>query len=275
MLPQRRRFSALPMPCLPTAKLFRFGVAAVVFGCTSTEPRQPAGLNGNFGSTSSSGWLGVTLRESAGLVTGTGWSAGGKLRFGGTITGTYQAPAVQFDLVTRQGGETWRFSGTFERDTLRGDFAQIPFQGALVELARTDTVPTGEYTLHLTGAITADLVGAPAFFSVPSSNGFALSFESAGPPLYQVTIFWEGGNRPQAGGYPLSFGPGASPLAGVYRYEAPGFVHLPPISGTLTLDVSTRRAMIGRFELVVTDPATGGIVTARASFSAGCTGNAC
>lgn len=263
--------------CLLAARLFCLAAAVTACGGKSTEPQPPAGLTGNFAITGSTGfWLGVTLRESGGIVTGTGWSGNlNRLRQGMTITGTYQPPGVQLDLVPRKGGPTGHFNGAFDRDTLRGIYELDPFSKPYIELTRIDTVPTGEYVLHLTGALSGDFVGDPTFTTISAANAFALELESAGPPQYRVVFFWESANRPPARVYSLSFGPGAAPLAGVYRYDAPVFVQLLPLAGTLTLEVSTRWALIGRFDLTVTDPTTGGTVTARGSFSAGCTGTAC
>jgi len=260
------------------ARLGGLVAAAAICGCNSTGPAVHVGLNGNFGSTTNYGWVGVTLRESGGIVSGTGWSSlTDKLQRGATVAGTYQAPVVQFDVAARGGGETWHFSGTFERDTLRGDFGLLSTPGFPIELTRIDTVPSGEYTLHLTGAITADFVGTPGFASIPLTNTFAIVLEPPGPPLYQVNFHWNGRDRPPAGVYPLSFGPNANPRGRVFRYDGsdPNSIELPAQRGTLWLDVSTRWAMIGRFDFTLTDPANNGTVTARANFSAGCVGSTC
>jgi hypothetical protein len=257
----------------PGGKWRWIGIAAILLGCNSTEPQKLSGLNGNFGSTAG-GWLGLSLREAGGNVTGTAWS--GAFLYGATVTGTYQPPNFDFQVVPRVPGFTpaQRLMGTFEGDTLRGEYVG---NTTILELARIDTVPTGLYTLHLTGAISADLIGRPVFTYLAGGNGFAILLDSPGPPLYQVTLYWSSNERPPAGVYPLSFGVDDSPRGGVYRYDtsSSSYVELPAISATLWLDVSTRRAMIGRFEFFLTDVATGGAVTARANFSAGCTGTVC
>jgi len=264
-------------------RLHWLGVAAVAFGCNSTEPRPPLGLNGSFGSTREQDWVGVTLHESGGVLSGTGWSSSGRLNEGGIISGTFQEPDVRFDLVPRKSGDTWHFNGTFERDTLRGNLGQGSILGSLIEFARVDAAPSGEYTLHLSGAISGDFVGTPTFFwtrlTLPT-RGLELVLESGGPnpgdpPLYDVSFFWAQSNRPPAGVYSLSFTPGASPEAAVSRYDAGSFVTLPAQHGVLTLEASTRWALIGHFTITATDPVTGGVVTASGHFSAGCTGDNC
>lgn len=257
------------------AELLFLSLAAAACGRGTTEPAVPAGLNGNFGITNSTGfWLGLTLHESGGVVTGTGWSGDlMRLRQGITVTGTWQPPQVHLNLLQRQNGVTGRFDGTFERDTLRGIYELEPAMKPFLELTRVDTVPTGHYELHLTGDITGDFTGEGVFIHFPSQHVVGLSLDT-NPFLWRFGISWENIARPPVGAYPLSSAANARPRA-AFGIEGFGFQHFPFVAGTFTLDVSTRWAMIGHFEFTATNPATGGIVTARGTFNTGCQGVAC
>ncbi len=251
-------------------------LGALACGGSSTEPAQPTGLNGSFGLTSATPyWIGVTLHESGGVITGTGWaSQTNALRHGATVTGTYNAPAVSLDLVPRVPGTTLHLTGTFVNDTLRVIGPR--------ELARIKTAPTGVASIHLTGDVTADISPPAEFRTDLRSKDFVIRLEVTEPLDAHWGVFfdWIQIDLPRAGTYvltdPLSPTSDELPGSALYNLDEPAeFGAYRLRSGTVTLEIAERWTMAGHFELIVTNPHTGKPVNVTGTFNTGCAGVIC
>lgn len=253
----------------------RVAVAALVImlaGCGTETGPVAAGLNGSFGGRmfGVEDFLGLSLRESGGVVTGSAWSGiAPTLDHGARVTGSLAGNVVTLRLEGPAGQPDWFFNGTWEADSLRGEVALVVGRGFDVALGRIDTIPTGTAAIAVRGAETGDATGR-ALFGYEATDGYApaLVIETDAPFAAVVNLKWPGRVRPGVGDAPL----GASSRPTVQFVRDPNSAN--PITytvtgGTLRIEHSNRFTLSGRVELTARSP-SGGVVTVTGTYSAGC-----
>lgn len=247
-------------------------------GCRSTEPNQPGAPNGSFAAPFFDGnaYLAVSLRVSGGVISGIGWSNISDSFLGGaTVTGSYNAPAVQFDLYPRLGGTPWHFNGTVDTlsRSVAGEFAVIVGRGFPVVLQATDTIPTGVYDLELDSGTRELLTGSAGFTYLFDARRLALVLRTQGTVSYHTSFTWHGPTLPLSGTYETSAPGSGEPAVGLDRVRGTGIeAQYQVAAGTITIDLSDRYILAGSYTLLATDPNTGARLTLRGTFSAGCFG---
>lgn len=257
-------------PELPVASLLLLAIACAGDG---TGPITQ-GLTGSYAASfnAQAEVLTVHLRADGGAISGFGWSTISEAALSGmSITGTYSGSVVQFDLLPSQGLGPWHFVGELRSDTLRGDFALVPGAGFQVALPRVDTVPTGQTSLDVSGALNLTLSGGAVFGYEGSGSQIALAIRSTGTTYYWTRIVWTRSTVPPPGTYSIGNQGGIDPTGSFVRY-APAMDPraLPITNGTIVVEASDRFALIGRLDLSILDPATSLPSIVRGSFSAGC-----
>jgi hypothetical protein len=258
------------------------GARAVVLGfllaaCGSTEPAGVA-LRGSFGTPiqDRTGYLAFSIQGPGDALTGRAWSSYSSSLLGGaTLTGSYDPPEVHLLIHPLLNPTTWRFDGTLEGDTLKGRFGFFGQTIEAVELPRVDTIPLGEYSMSVTGAV-HDAGAGSAWFTY-SVGAFQLvqSFQIDAAATVVMQVFWRQRHLPSRGTYQLSEEGGAAPTV-VFLYGPPlGELERYTIQGgSLTLGLSSRYALAGSYLLSAKSPA-GAAITVTGKFSAGCIGNSC
>jgi hypothetical protein len=246
---------------------------AVLAACGSTGPTSPPRLNGNFaGEIFGTGLIGFSLRDTAGTVTGFAWSAFNlEFSHGLAVTGTLTDTHVSLTLVPPKSPDhSYGFTGTFERDTLRGQLLNGPGRGFTVEAVRIDTVPTGTGSITVRGADSLDAVGYTSFSYLQGSNEPSLIF-NADPP-FSVGIGLGFPAFTQPGVYLVGTGRPAGGMIFIGRpFEATTYL---AIGGTIRIDRSNRIALIGHFDFTARAD-NGDTVSVTGPFSAGCAAADC
>jgi hypothetical protein len=247
-------------------------------GCgAATEPGAKA-LHGSFGTPiqDRTGYLAFSLRGSGEALTGRAWSSYSTSLLGGaTLTGSYDPPEVHLIIRPLLNPTTWRFDGTLEGDTLKGRFGFFGQTIEAVELPRVDTIPLGEFSMHVTGALQDDGVGSAWFTYSVGVFQLVQSFQIESAATVVLQVFWRRRDLPPRGTYQLSEEGGTAPTV-VFLYAPPlGEIERYSVQGgSLTLGLSTRYALAGSYVLSATSPA-GAAITVSGKFSAGCTGSSC
>jgi hypothetical protein len=219
-------------------------------------------------------YLALSLRPSAGTaVTGTGWLTGISypaipLR----ISGNHDRDNLDLDLEYTDGSIFGSFTGATTQTRITGEWT---WQGNSlpVQLSRVDTNATATYQATLTGSFAETHEGSAGFtfYRDPVINRTVLTlawFETSDPFF---VVEWDGPPKP-AGVYSLT--PSATLDAVVYPTGERGY-RWTVISGTLTIDLSTEYAMIGRISAVATEDVGARTLTLNGQFSAGCAGLPC
>lgn len=253
-------------------------LSLVALACGSTEPHQPIPPNGSFAAPFFDGnaYLAVSLRESGGIISGIGWSNITDEFIGGaTVTGSYSPPAIQFDLHPRLGGTPWHFIGTVDTlsRSIGGEFAFVIGTGFPVVLQAADTIPTGVYDLELDSGTRELLTGSAGFSYLFDTRHLAIFLQTQDSVSYHTIVTWNGPTLPVPGTY-QTFPPGSGePSGGLLRVRGNGVEAIYEVGpGTITIDVSDRYVLTGRYTLAATDPDTRARLTLRGTFSAGCYG---
>jgi hypothetical protein len=253
------------------------GAILLLAGC-STGPSGIARL-GDFGSPlgDRTSYLAFRLFEQDGQLSGRAWSSySSTLIARVTVTGTHQGSEVVLAIHPQPpiGLVDWRFAGTLERDTLKGVFSFAGTDAQSVELARVRTIPLGDYSLKMTGAV-ADSAEGWATFGY-GGGSFRLVQTFTIPDRSLMVVFWNRRDRPAPGTYPVTPEGGAPPSVR-FDYRPPNGiadVSYQVQSGTLMIEESDRYVLAGRYQITVAEP-EGRLVTLTGVFNAGCTGNAC
>lgn len=244
----------------------------------TTDPPQPIAPNGSFAAPFFDGnaYLAVSLRESGGIISGIGWSNITDSFLGGaTVAGSYSVPAIQFDLHPRLGGTPWHFNGTVDtlNRTLAGEFAVIVGRGLPVVLQATDTIATGVYDLELDSGTRELLTGSAGFTYLFDTRRLALVLRTQGAVSYHTSFTWNGPTLPLPGTYQTSASGAGEPAVGLNRVRGSGVEAQYQVApGTITIELSDRYVLAGRYTLTATDPNTGARLTLRGTLSAGCFG---
>ena len=259
----------------------RFALAALLAAaCGVTEPEPPAAIEGSFGTplADRNAYLAISLSERGGVLTGRAWSNfSGTLIGGATITGEWTPPQVRIDLhpLLPFGVVDWHLVGRLEGDTLKGEFFTAGVNRQQVELPRVRAVPSGEYTLAVSGAVADTARGWAVFGYGGGSFRLVQIFSIAAGSSSSMIVFWGQRNRPAPGTYRVSPEGGPAPAVRFAHQVPEG----PEVSytvqdGRLVIETSERYVLAGRFLMTARDTA-GRVVTLHGIFSAGCSGNAC
>jgi hypothetical protein len=252
----------------------------VASSCDSTGPT-PRWPNGNFAAPffDNQDYLAVSLRESGGIVSGTGWSSiDDGMAGGATLAGSYSAPAIHFDLYPRLGGTTWHFNGTRDSLTgsLSGEFAVIVGRGFPVVLLPVDRVPTGVYDLQLDDGTGQRLTGSAGFAYIYDPPRLSAFLRTQDTVSYQTGLLWNGAARPLPGTYPTSVSDSAGFGAWFERVRGSGIEAIYTLApGTVTIEVSDRYVLTGHYVATAKDPTSGATIKLQGAFSAGCHGSRC
>ncbi|MGQ0704230.1 MAG: hypothetical protein ACT4PM_13985 [Gemmatimonadales bacterium] len=248
--------------------------------CGSTEPEMRSGIEGNFGTplADRNGYLAVSLFERGGFVTGRAWSNfSGTLIGGATVTGEWNPPDVALDIhpLLPFGVVDWHLVGQLQGDTLKGEFSTSGLNPQRVELPRVRSVPSGQYTLAISGAVADTARGWAVFSYGGGSFRLVQVFTIAAGSGSSMVVFWQQRDRPAPGTYPVSAEGGPAPAVR-FAHQAPEGPELRYTvqDGRLVIETSERYVLAGRFLMTASDTA-GRIVTLHGIFSAGCSSNAC
>ena len=264
------------MRCIRAAELVSLALLA---GCSDSMDPGPARLDGNFEGrvlTNGAGedwYLGLTLRESVGIISGSGFVSVYP-GFASTVTGTREGAEVNLEIRPVGSGLMYPFMGTLHGDTLIGVIypgASTPFP---MEFIRVDTVASGEHSSQWTGSLARTVTGSSVFGYNFELNRLNLALTSTGNGIRTDLLFqWEGRDLPGRGTYDVS---GTTlPHAFVTEISEEGAVlrNFAVQNGTIQLDVARRWALIGRFSLTATHQNQSVQITG--SFSAGCASGIC
>lgn len=248
-----------------TAGLVGFAVLGV--GCGQETGPGSAGLNDSFGGrllASSTAFVGMSLTESGGIITGSAWSGiAAALDRGARVTGSLAGDTVTLRLVGPVDQPDWFFNGTWTADTLRGELAFVIGAGFQVELGRIDTIPSGNGTVAVRGAETGDGSGK-SLFGYDQQGMPLLGIETGAPLRATLIVSWPGQARPKVG--ETFLGASGGPVVSFIRDSETSYT---VSSGVVRIDHSNRFTLIGRVDVTAKNPA-GGTVTVSSSFSAGC-----
>ena len=219
-------------------------------------------------------YLALSLRSAGGTaLTGTGWLSGISypaipLRISGDDHGGHVALLLRYS----DGSLFGTVSGATTQTDITGEWN---WEGNAypIHLSRVDTNATATYQATLGGTLLGTHQGSAGFtfYREPVINKTALTlawFETSDPFF---VVEWDGPPKP-AGVYSLT--PSATLDAVVYPTGERGY-RWTVISGTLTIDLSTEFAMIGRISAVATEDVGARTLTLNGQFSAGCAGLPC
>jgi len=258
----------------------RILVAAIaVAGCSSTGPNTVQ-LLGNFAAPlgDRTSYLAVRMfMDADGNLSGRGWSSySSTLAAGVTITGTKAGESVSLLMHPKAplGLVDWRLDGTLTGDTLRGAFFFERNSAQPVELLRVSTIPLGDYSLSMAGALTDSSIGL-ATFNYGGGSFRLVQFLNV-PDRSLLVIRWYRRDLPAPGTYLLAPDGTLGPTA-EFTYNPGGGSDdedYPVQGGRIVVQESARYVLAGRFDLNATDP-RGRAVRLTGTFNAGCTGNAC
>lgn len=218
-------------------------------------------------------YLAISLtKPSATTLTGTGWLAG--LTYPAIllqVTGTYDAPNLDLALNGTDGTPFATLTGTVSQVGVTGQWTRGGASLAL-QLARVDTNATATYQATLGGAFPLAQEGAAGVTFRPTFNQTTLwlGWPNSGYPLFAAE--WVGPPK-GPGTYDLAPAAGFA-VASVYPTGA-FEQRFTVVSGSLTLDVSTEYAMIGRVSVQATEDSGSRTLTLQSQFSAGCAGLPC
>ena len=258
---------------MPRTRVVDWLWIVLVTSCSDGTAPPPVGVSGNFEGrlleNPSEWYLGFSLNESGGVITGTGFVTVYPA-YAAVVHGTYHEPEVELTIQPTGTGLTYTFVGALRGDTLSGHLHPGGPLPLAFEFIRTDTVAHGHHETELEGAIVRSETGT-SFFAYMEQGWVALMLEpTAGTPRTTIRFEWKGHHYPDRGTFELSGNAEIFPRVFVAEMGGGGIVrHLPVRSGSITIDVSRRFALLGRYELVASDPA-GNDVRLHGHFSAGC-----
>ncbi len=237
-------------------------LAAAIFaaGCSATGPSSTT-LLGSFAAPlgDRTSYLAVQLYEDGdGFLAGRGWSSySPSLMARVTVSGTRAGanlslvihPTPPFGLVD------WRLDGTLAGDTLRGSFFFERSNAQQVELLRVASIPLGDYSLTLNGAVQDSAAGI-AVFNYGGGN-FRLVQLLNVPDRSLLVVRWNRRDLPAPATYALSSDGATGPAVEFTYNSEPGAAdqEFQVLGGSIVLQQSARYVLAGRFDLNATDPA--------------------
>ncbi len=255
------------------------GVALLVAGCSSTAPSTTEFV-GSFASSlgDRNSYLALQVfADGDGFLSGRAWSSFSPALIAGvTITGKKTGANLSIVIHPRPpfGLVDWRLDGTLAGDTLQGRFFFERSSAQEVHLLRVATIPLGDYSLSMTGAVQDSTIGSASFSY--GGGSFRLVQVLNIPDRSLLIIRWNRRDRPPAGTYAIGGDGGTGPTVEFTYNAGPGFEDETwrIQAGHLVVQESARYVLAGRLDLNGTDP-SGRAVRLTGGFSAGCTGNAC
>lgn len=205
-------------------------------------------------------------------VTGTGWLSGllyPAIPF--QINGTYSPPNLDLALTGEVDGRpVASLTGVVSPSGLIGEWtrsgASLP-----LHLARIDTNATATFQATITGAVSFSHAGEAGFDfrSTLNLTTLWLAWANSADPIFAVE--WTGPPL-GTGTYDLV---SSSKFQNAAVYPTGGLGRFNVVSGTLTVDVSTEYAMIGRVHAEAHEEGGTRVLVFEAQFSAGCAALPC
>lgn len=248
--------------------------AGLQVGCGDDGPIGSTPATGNYaGPYLETSYLSLTIEETDGDVTGTGWTTvgGGPVRHL-LVTGT-STPDLQLqfdwddnvDSLADPGLVAWSLSGRVDERGITGQLMIPGRSPTAVVLERADTAASGAYAWTAQGAVALEERGS-AGFDLPNT----LALELPGDIVDNGIRVDISSGRPQPGEYTIA--PYPAPLsATVFHHWKTGSPrYWLAQTGVLRIDVSTTHALIGRFDLTAVTPTGQDTILVSGSFSAGC-----
>jgi len=253
-------------------------LAAFLAACADSASPSAPSLSGNFEGVLLTGgepwYLGLTLTETAGTVTGKGVLSV-YARYQAQATGSLTGEQIELVVSPSGPGLTYQFSGTLRGNTIVGSFVPGAGLGLPFEMMRVDTVATGRADLSLSLATIREEHGSAYFqYLLSPTPRIFIGLESLGAERYfQLAVYWDGLNYPRAGAHQV----GAPGGPGIYAVEVNNGSIIREFAvedGTIVLDRARRFALIGSLDIVARDT-EGRRTRVRGNFSAGCVGPYC
>lgn len=249
-----------------------------LLGCDSTGPGAAGSLTGSFGTPiqDRAGYFALNLEQHGSRVSGRAWSTFSPTLLGGaTVSGSFEPPTVSLVIHPRLGLSDWTFEGTLVGDTLKGSFGLAGSFEEVVELPRVDTIPLGEYSMSVSGAVRDSAIGSAWFTYAGGSYLLQQRFDIFSLSGSAMQVFWRRRDLPPRGTYQLSSTLGPAPTA-QFSFREPGGQDVPYTlqNGSITIALSTRYALAGSYSFTATS-AAGAVVNVKGKFSSGCWSTSC
>jgi hypothetical protein len=224
--------------------------------CASTGNDFNAPLNGNFEAPllfdDRNDYLALSLRETGGSVTGTGFlSPGG---YNVSVTGSHSGSDIELQIVP-MGGPAMRFVGQAVDDRMSGSWSYVNYGSETtfsIEFVRVDTVATGLSTAVVVSSIPRTESGIAYFFyQLPptGSQGILWIESTGGGPRMRPAFVWDGLDYLPEGVYPVD-ATSTRVIGVLYDLGVVGGIRqLTVLGGELRVDIARRHVLIGRYTI--------------------------